>query len=232
MALFASADGWLSRLTRYASLQSSLCAIPGYLPSAKDCDATVVVPPPSCPAGRVLDSARVDTAIAILAQAQQQDQAGNPTTAAQLMIAGTEYLALSLQSVDLVDDIRLRQRLAALQLLLEPSSGIGAQRTGRLKPAADRTAGDCMLELLTKAVVVWLVLVGNLLAWMLNVCYALNVHGHLLRAVQVLFAWLARIDRETAVSHKAMSSATAVASLIARIVAESCNSEIGRVGSS
>ncbi|KAJ2781113.1 hypothetical protein H4R18_003055 [Coemansia javaensis] len=136
--------GWIARLARPA-----LAYTPDYLRARPGCDsdndsdndsddATVCTPTQSTQRQRqrrrrslsqasdaaegaaVLDSARVDTAIAAIVRARQQDQLGDHDAAAQLFVAGLERLSLAMRDADRVADPHVRERLAMLRLLVEP----------------------------------------------------------------------------------------------------------------
>ncbi|KAJ2567420.1 hypothetical protein GGH12_000313 [Coemansia sp. RSA 1822] len=130
----------------------------------------------------VLDSARVNMAVAIIVRARQQDQLGNHEAATRLMVAGMEHLARSLRDVRAVGDQHTHERLTMLRLLLESGDEVAeinicndthsARRPTPPNRANDGLRGTCVvafagvLELVHQLIIIWLVLLGNTLMWL------------------------------------------------------------------
>ncbi|KAJ2498931.1 hypothetical protein GGH96_003931 [Coemansia sp. RSA 1972] len=192
------ARSWISRITKHVSPQlEPTASTSDYLSQlADDSDSATLCTPPSFTqqynftstetasdqSSAVLDSARVNIAVAIIVRARQQDQLGNHETAVRLMVTGMEHLARSLRDVHAVGDQHTQERLTMLRLLLEPGDEVAeidlcndtysARQPTPVSRANDGLRGTCLvafagvLELVHQLIIIWLVLLGNTLMWL------------------------------------------------------------------
>ncbi|KAJ2156431.1 hypothetical protein GGF46_005193 [Coemansia sp. RSA 552] len=122
----------------------------------------------------VLDAVDVETAIALIVRARQQDEAdGNADMAATLYVAGLKKLASAIQAPGNVNSPKVREQLTTLRLLLEPrpaSAAAGGILCAPAKVQDEASAGNtalwALLALLNQIIVAWLVIVGNLCVWL------------------------------------------------------------------
>ncbi|KAJ2454197.1 hypothetical protein EV183_001682 [Coemansia sp. RSA 2336] len=180
---------WISRITK-STPSDSLSALGELLQPAEDIDGATLCPASAAclsEAGlstatsnnTLLDAARVNTVVAMIIRAKQQDQLGEHTMALQLMADALEQLALSLPNTCHIQDDYMRERLAVLKLLLLSDNVALKDATLRntSHPAMETQASDSlysvcvaaasgMLQLASQVLVIWLILMGSIVQWL------------------------------------------------------------------
>ncbi|PIA16227.1 hypothetical protein COEREDRAFT_81440 [Coemansia reversa NRRL 1564] len=131
----------------------------------------------------VLDSACIDTAIAIVVRARQQDSLGNTEAAGRLFAAALGHMCLALRNTSCIRDSHVRERLTMLRFLLEADGATAFDDLSQPSSPKFTTSSDLplpntnlrgacafaasnALTLINQLVIMWLLLLGNLFVWL------------------------------------------------------------------
>ncbi|KAJ1898786.1 hypothetical protein LPJ66_002533 [Kickxella alabastrina] len=166
----------------------------------------------------ILNSNRIDLAIAAAIRSRQLDREGNKEGAAQLFAFGLEHMALALRDTRQIRDVYVRERLDTLKILLSESTEIHTDAVAfstnstavKTKPTHSShlqlpaenvrdldTHGvtilavmSFVLDLVNRIIIMWLVLLGNALVWASMRFKNSEMPEILAKYLMQLFSWL------------------------------------------